>query len=99
MLSLDRDSEAAELKMNEWLLEAEKLSDAFRETRALFSATRHHPFKGVFPRRRNNRGKKKRGAGGDAGGEENEEEEDRMMTRLQLDIGKGLLIVLTENAY
>lgn len=87
-LGPEPDVDAGVLKMNEWILEAEKLSDAFRETRALFSAIRHHPFKGVFPRRGNNKGKKRKQGGG-GGGEENEEEEDRMMARLQLDIGRA----------
>ncbi|TFK37274.1 hypothetical protein BDQ12DRAFT_736397 [Crucibulum laeve] len=60
----------------EWLVEAEKLVETFRETRNLFLTSRSHPFRGMFPRSR----KAKQQA------EENEAEEDRMMSRLHLDI-------------
>ncbi|KAJ3569113.1 hypothetical protein NP233_g5266 [Leucocoprinus birnbaumii] len=58
----------------EWLAEAEKLVETFRETRNLFLTSRSHPFRGMFPRRR-----KKQEV-------EAEADEDRMASRLQLDL-------------
>ncbi|KAF9269641.1 TPR-like protein [Marasmius fiardii PR-910] len=59
----------------EWMIEAEKLVETFRETRNLFLASRNEFFRGMFPNR--GRGGKKR----------NEEEtEERMASRLQLDL-------------
>ncbi|KAJ7448791.1 TPR-like protein [Mycena latifolia] len=54
-----------------WLLEAEKLIDAFRETRRLFSTAR--TFKGMFPTRR-------------TGPKIEEGEEDRILHRLEFDL-------------
>ncbi|KAJ7511160.1 hypothetical protein B0H11DRAFT_1700558 [Mycena galericulata] len=55
----------------EWLLEAEKLIETFRETRRLFSTSR--TFKGMFPTRR-------------TGPKLEEGEEDRILCRLQFDL-------------
>ncbi|KAJ6622252.1 hypothetical protein B0H10DRAFT_2014932 [Mycena sp. CBHHK59/15] len=55
----------------EWLLEAEKLIEAFRETRRLFSTA--PTFRGMFPARR-------------SGPKIEEVEEDRILCRLQLDL-------------
>ncbi|KAJ7116658.1 hypothetical protein C8R44DRAFT_212104 [Mycena epipterygia] len=54
-----------------WLLEAEKLTDTFRETRRLFSTSR--TFRGMFPIRR-------------TGPKIEEGEEDRILCRLQFDL-------------
>ncbi|KIK91737.1 hypothetical protein PAXRUDRAFT_148847 [Paxillus rubicundulus Ve08.2h10] len=54
----------------EWMLEAEKLVEMFRETRNLFLTTRHHDFRGMFPRRLHQR--------------QNETDEERMASRLEL---------------
>ncbi|KAF6756226.1 hypothetical protein DFP72DRAFT_894942 [Ephemerocybe angulata] len=59
----------------EWLLEAEKLVDMFRETRNLYLTSRANPFRGMFPRC----GKRKQRT-------ETEADEDRMASRLQLDL-------------
>ncbi|KAJ2916357.1 hypothetical protein MD484_g4072, partial [Candolleomyces efflorescens] len=64
----------------EWLLEAEKLVDMFRETRNLFLTSRANPFRGMFPRSR----KRKQQA-------ETEADEDRMASRLQLDLERDSL--------
>ncbi|KAJ3836438.1 hypothetical protein F5878DRAFT_259541 [Lentinula raphanica] len=61
----------------EWMLEAEKLVDTFRETRNLFTAARHNPFRGMFPKRRTRRPKDSADL---------EADEDRMASRLQLDL-------------
>ncbi|KAF8824593.1 hypothetical protein HHX47_DHR8000441 [Lentinula edodes] len=61
----------------EWMLEAEKLVDTFRETRNLFTAARHNPFRGMFPKRRMRKTKDI---------SDLEADEDRMASRLQLDI-------------
>ncbi|KAL4078076.1 hypothetical protein J3A83DRAFT_4356769 [Scleroderma citrinum] len=45
----DNADEQAE---REWLLEAEKLVEMFRETRNLFLTTKNYDFRGMFPRRR-----------------------------------------------
>ncbi|KAJ7159083.1 TPR-like protein [Mycena crocata] len=58
----------------EWLLEAEKLIETFRETRKLFSTAR--TFSGMFQ-------KKTRGPKLEA-----QDEEERMMSRLQLDVAQ-----------
>ncbi|KAJ6486311.1 hypothetical protein DFH09DRAFT_1265926 [Mycena vulgaris] len=55
----------------EWLLEAEKLIEAFRETRRLFSTSK--TFKGMFPTRR-------------TGPKVEDGDEDRLLSRLQLDL-------------
>ncbi|KAI5833065.1 TPR-like protein [Schizophyllum commune Tattone D] len=60
----------------EWLLEAEKLIEMFRETRRLFTTDRHGDFKGIFRAGR----RRKRTA------QEAEAEEDRMASRLQMDL-------------
>ncbi|KIJ64224.1 hypothetical protein HYDPIDRAFT_175610 [Hydnomerulius pinastri MD-312] len=54
----------------EWMLEAEKLVEMFRETRNLFLTTKNTDFKGMFPRRGRQH--------------PNEAEEDRMASRLEL---------------
>ncbi|KAJ4480918.1 hypothetical protein J3R30DRAFT_3462311 [Lentinula aciculospora] len=61
----------------EWMLEAEKLVDTFRETRNLFTAARHNPFRGMFPKRRSRKSKDP---------SDLEADEDRMASRLQLDL-------------
>ncbi|KAJ7259647.1 TPR-like protein [Mycena rebaudengoi] len=58
----------------EWLLEAEKLTDTFRETRSLFSTSR--TFKGIFPGRK-------------TGPKMEEVDEDRILSRLQLDVANA----------
>ncbi|KAH9997918.1 TPR-like protein [Russula vinacea] len=58
----------------EWLLEAEKLVDMFRETRNLFRTSRSNPFRGMLPRRAKQSVKTA------------EENEDEMASRLHLDI-------------
>ncbi|KAF8153752.1 hypothetical protein B0H34DRAFT_65394 [Crassisporium funariophilum] len=68
LLAEDIDAE------REWLVEAEKLVDMFRETRNLFLTSRSNPFRGMFPRNR----KRKQA--------ETEEDEERMASRLQLDM-------------
>ncbi|KAI6031287.1 hypothetical protein BKA83DRAFT_4198140 [Pisolithus microcarpus] len=55
----------------EWILEAEKLIEMFRETRNLFLTTKNYDFRGMFPKRRSQR----RTDGAD---------EDRMASRLEL---------------
>ncbi|KAG7095406.1 hypothetical protein E1B28_006157 [Marasmius oreades] len=59
----------------EWMIEAEKLVETFRETRNLFLTSRNDFFRGMFPNR---------GRGGKKGNEE--ETEERMASRLQLDL-------------
>ncbi|KAG1750557.1 uncharacterized protein EDB91DRAFT_1108147 [Suillus paluster] len=54
----------------EWMIEAEKLVEMFRETRNLFLTTRDYDFKGMFPKRKNQR--------------RDDTEEDRMASRLEL---------------
>ncbi|KAI5998108.1 hypothetical protein EDD15DRAFT_2243627 [Pisolithus albus] len=39
----------------EWILEAEKLIEMFRETRNLFLTTKNYDFRGMFPKRRSQR--------------------------------------------
>ncbi|KAF8549682.1 TPR-like protein [Imleria badia] len=56
--------------VREWMLEAEKLVEMFRETRNLFLTSRHNGFRGMFPRRRQQR--------------QSETEEERMASRLEL---------------
>ncbi|GBE87309.1 TPR-like protein [Sparassis crispa] len=63
--------EAAE---REWLVEAEKLVESFRETRNLFLTTRHSGFRGMFPR-----SSRKQTA---------EASEESMASRLQLELGR-----------
>ncbi|KAF9450761.1 TPR-like protein, partial [Macrolepiota fuliginosa MF-IS2] len=58
----------------EWLAEAERLVETFRETRNLFLTSRTHPFRGMFPRKRTKHQV------------EIEADEDRMASRLQLDL-------------
>ncbi|TFY79029.1 hypothetical protein EWM64_g4983, partial [Hericium alpestre] len=73
-VALDRDEVGAAER--EWVLEAEKLVEMFRETRMLFLTTRqNNPFGGMFPAKR--RGRKKTA----------EAEEEEMASRLQLDLG------------
>ncbi|KIK67134.1 hypothetical protein GYMLUDRAFT_37174 [Collybiopsis luxurians FD-317 M1] len=74
------DGEAPEGPVErEWMLEAEKLVDTFRETRNLFTAARNNPFRGMFPKRRV--AKKTKDTSSD-----HEADEDRMASRLQLDL-------------
>ncbi|PPQ68724.1 hypothetical protein CVT26_003630 [Gymnopilus dilepis] len=58
----------------EWMLEAEKLVDMFRETRNLFLTSRNNPFRGMFPRSRPRKHVSQ------------EANEDEMVSRLQLDL-------------
>ncbi|KAI0372638.1 TPR-like protein [Pilatotrama ljubarskyi] len=67
------DQEAA----REWLVEAEKLVESFRETRALFLTSRHRGFRGMFPR--------------SARKQTTEASEDSMASRLQLELGRDTL--------
>ncbi len=57
----------------EWLVEAEKLVESFRETRALFLTSRHRGFRGMFPRSSRK--------------QTTEASEDSMASRLQLELG------------
>ncbi|KAF8895474.1 hypothetical protein BD779DRAFT_1499735 [Infundibulicybe gibba] len=75
MLAGSQENQPAE---GEWLLEAEKLVETYRETRNLFVTSRAHPFRGMFPNRKRVRN-------------ENETEEDRMASRLHLDLDHDLL--------
>ncbi|KAI0820756.1 TPR-like protein [Trametes gibbosa] len=68
------DDEAA---TREWLVEAEKLVESFRETRALFLTSRHRGFRGMFPR--------------SARKQTTEASEDDMASRLQLELGRDTL--------
>lgn len=61
----------------EWIVEAEKLVESFRETRALFLTSRHRGFRGMFPR-----SSRKQTA---------EASEDSMASRLQLELGAFIL--------
>ncbi|CCM04149.1 uncharacterized protein FIBRA_06311 [Fibroporia radiculosa] len=56
----------------EWLIEAEKLVESFRETRALFVTSRHKGFRGMFPRSLRKQAE--------------EANEESMASRLQLDL-------------
>ncbi|KAF5378579.1 hypothetical protein D9615_007122 [Tricholomella constricta] len=67
---LAREEEAE----REWLVEAEKLVETFRETRNLFLTTRTNPFRGMFPRSRPKQAN------------QHEVDEDRMASRLHLDL-------------
>ncbi|KAF8636092.1 hypothetical protein AX17_003797 [Amanita inopinata Kibby_2008] len=73
----DEESEQAE---REWLVEAEKLVDTFRETRNLFLTSRNLPFRGMFPRSKAARQQQQAEA-------EREADADRMASRLHLDLG------------
>ncbi|KAF9459393.1 hypothetical protein BDZ94DRAFT_1199583 [Collybia nuda] len=73
MLAGDEEAE------REWMVEAEKLVETFRETRNLFLTSRGNPFRGMFPRTR----VQKR--------HNDEEDEDRMASRLHLDMGHDTL--------
>ncbi|KII83764.1 hypothetical protein PLICRDRAFT_118961 [Plicaturopsis crispa FD-325 SS-3] len=70
----EKGDPAHEDVLREWVLEAEKLVETFRETRDLFPTTRSNPFRGMFARQRR-RAK-----------ETDEAEEERMASRLHLDI-------------
>ncbi|KAH9476509.1 Transcription factor tau subunit sfc4 [Psilocybe cubensis] len=74
MLADDPDAE------REWMMEAEKLVDMFRETRNLFLTSRNNPFRGMFPR---SRARKQQVA--------TEADEERMASRLQLDLERDSL--------
>ncbi|TFK50646.1 TPR-like protein [Heliocybe sulcata] len=62
-----------EVTAREWLLEAEKLVETFRETRNLFLTTRNNPFPGMF--RQHRRSKRS-----------DEANEEDMASRLQLEL-------------
>ncbi|KAI0664249.1 TPR-like protein [Cubamyces menziesii] len=66
-----------EAATREWLVEAEKLVESFRETRALFLTSRHRGFRGMFPR--------------SARKQTTEASEDNMASRLQLELGRDTL--------
>ncbi|KAF7325830.1 hypothetical protein MKEN_00433700 [Mycena kentingensis (nom. inval.)] len=66
----------------DWLVQAEKLIEAFRETRKLFSTTRDG-FRGMFPSRRVGRGKDKT----------SEDDELRLASRLQLELENAKSVV------
>ncbi|RDX56401.1 TPR-like protein [Lentinus brumalis] len=63
--------------VREWLVEAEKLVESFRETRALFLTSRHRGFRGMFPRSTRK--------------QTSEATEDSMASRLQLELGRDAL--------
>ncbi|EPS96052.1 hypothetical protein FOMPIDRAFT_1151328 [Fomitopsis schrenkii] len=71
MLSGDEEAE------REWLVEAEKLVESFRETRNLFQTSRHQGFRGMFPR-----SSRKQTA---------EASEESMASRLQLELGRDTI--------
>ncbi|TFK72655.1 TPR-like protein [Pluteus cervinus] len=60
----------------EWMIEAEKLVETFRETRKLFLSGKQYGFRGMFPRRKRMLQPQK----------EIEADEDRMATRLVLEM-------------
>ncbi|KAF8332446.1 hypothetical protein F5887DRAFT_996848 [Amanita rubescens] len=62
----------------EWLLEAEKLVETFRETRNLFLTSRNLPFRGMFPRSKAARQQQAEA--------EREAAEERMASRLHLNL-------------
>ncbi|KAF9821450.1 hypothetical protein IEO21_00696 [Rhodonia placenta] len=64
----------------EWLMEAEKLVESFRETRPLFLTSRHQGFRGMFPR-----SSRRQTA---------EASEESMADRLQLELGGGREVVV-----
>ncbi|KIY47854.1 TPR-like protein [Fistulina hepatica ATCC 64428] len=59
----------------EWMVEADKLTETYRETRNLFSTSKD-VFRGMYPRTRRNKAHQ-------------EASEDRMMSRLQLELESG----------
>ncbi|KAH9921621.1 TPR-like protein [Fomitopsis serialis] len=61
----------------EWLVEAEKLIESFRETRNLFQTSRHQGFRGMFPR-----SSRRQTA---------EASEESMASRLQLELGRDTI--------
>ncbi|TFY64254.1 hypothetical protein EVJ58_g2743 [Rhodofomes roseus] len=61
----------------EWLVEAEKLIESFRETRNLFQTSRHQGFRGMFPR-----SSRRQTA---------EASEENMASRLQLELGRDTI--------
>lgn len=84
----------------EWLLEAEKLVETFRETRNLFLTSRvsffdnlvaekgsmhiqSHPFRGMFPRSHSSKQQV-----------DHEADQDRMVSRLHLDLGEYLVLII-----
>ncbi|KAH9969571.1 TPR-like protein [Russula dissimulans] len=71
---LPQGADGQEIAEREWLLEAEKLVDMFRETRNLFRTSRSNPFRGMIPKRARQSAKTA------------EENEDEMASRLHLDI-------------
>ncbi|KAM6492840.1 TPR-like protein [Amanita muscaria] len=75
--SMCRESEAGSQEEREWLMEAEKLVETFRETRNLFLTSRSVPFRGMFPRSK---------AARQQAEAEREADEDRMASRLHLDL-------------
>ncbi|KAI0945905.1 hypothetical protein AcV7_010019 [Taiwanofungus camphoratus] len=62
----------------EWLVEAEKLVESFRETRNLFLTTRHQGFRGMFPRSSRK--------------QTTEASEESMASRLQLELGHDSMV-------
>ncbi|KAF8631751.1 hypothetical protein AX15_002207 [Amanita polypyramis BW_CC] len=62
----------------EWLIEAERLVETFRETRNLFLTSRNLPFRGMFPRSKAARQQQAEA--------EKEADEERMASRLHLDL-------------
>ncbi|KAH7927002.1 TPR-like protein [Leucogyrophana mollusca] len=67
---LEREPEAEAER--EWMLEAEKLVEMFRETRNLFLTTRNFDFRGMFPKRAH------------GSRQQSDADEDRMASRLEL---------------
>ncbi|TRM61397.1 hypothetical protein BD626DRAFT_434670 [Schizophyllum amplum] len=74
--NVDEGAASRDAALREWMLEAEKLIEMFRETRRLFTTDRHSDFKGLF-----RMGKRRKRTA-----QETEAEEDRMASRLQLDL-------------
>ncbi|KAK2462196.1 hypothetical protein APHAL10511_005784 [Amanita phalloides] len=77
MLASTQEEEATQ-EEREWLMEAEKLVETFRETRNLFLTSRNLPFRGMFPR--------SKAARQQLAEAEREADEERMASRLHLDL-------------
>lgn len=72
----EEDQEA----VREWMVEAEKMVETFRETRNLFLTSRTNPFRGMFPR------SKPKDQDREKEREQDEANEERMASRLHLEM-------------
>ncbi|PFH45985.1 hypothetical protein AMATHDRAFT_8403 [Amanita thiersii Skay4041] len=78
-MQLENDVEGeGKQEEREWLVEAEKLVETFRETRNLFLTSRNLPFRGMFPRSKAGRQQLQEA--------EREADEERMASRLHLNL-------------